>query len=152
MFAPKKILVPTDFSEQSDTALKKALDIAYQYQSTIYLLHVIDVRFCLWAFSFGGEFRLADSIRAEEDRCWHQAWNMLEKQMKCYALAQKVEIIPIVKFGLPRSMIMREQKERRIDLMVLGSKKRKGWIRPFIGSMVSPIVGSTSPPSLVVHC
>jgi nucleotide-binding universal stress UspA family protein len=41
MFAPKNILVPTDFSKYSDAALKKAVDIAAQYDSKIYLLHVM---------------------------------------------------------------------------------------------------------------
>ena len=41
MFAPKKILVPTDFSEYSDAALKYAIDVAKQGSAKIYLLHVI---------------------------------------------------------------------------------------------------------------
>ena len=41
MFSPKNILVPTDFSEASDRALNQALDIAEQFHSRIYLLHVI---------------------------------------------------------------------------------------------------------------
>lgn len=40
MFAPKNILVPTDFSKYSDVALDKAADIAIQYKAKIYLLHV----------------------------------------------------------------------------------------------------------------
>jgi nucleotide-binding universal stress UspA family protein len=40
MFAPKNILVPTDFSEHSDRALKQAVDIASEHNSKIYLLHV----------------------------------------------------------------------------------------------------------------
>ncbi len=43
MFAPKKILVPTDFSKFSDEALKQAYDIAKQFKARIYLLHVIEV-------------------------------------------------------------------------------------------------------------
>ena len=42
MFAPKKILVPTDFSVYADNALKQAIDIANQNKSIIYLFHVID--------------------------------------------------------------------------------------------------------------
>jgi len=42
MFAPKAILVPTDFSEYSDRAVKEAVDIATQNNAKIYLLHVVD--------------------------------------------------------------------------------------------------------------
>ena len=41
MFSPKKILVPTDYSEFSDNALKQALDIAKQHKAKIYLFHVV---------------------------------------------------------------------------------------------------------------
>lgn len=40
MFNVKKILVPTDFSEASDRALKKAVDIAEAFNAEIVLLHV----------------------------------------------------------------------------------------------------------------
>ena len=42
MFAPKKILVPTDFSVYADNALKQAIDIAKQNKAKIYLFHAID--------------------------------------------------------------------------------------------------------------
>ena len=41
MFQPRKILVPTDFSEDSDLAFRMALSIAVKYQARIFLLHVI---------------------------------------------------------------------------------------------------------------
>ena len=44
MLAPTKILVPTDFSEYSDKALRQALDIAEQYNAKVYVLHVIRER------------------------------------------------------------------------------------------------------------
>ena len=151
MFAPKKILVPTDFSEQSDMALKKALDIAYQYKSTIYLLHVIDVKLYNWSFLIGGGFCVADILREEENIDMAYARKMLQEQMGLYVLAKKVEIIPTIRFGIPRGIIMQEQEERGIDLMVIGSKKKKGLIRQFIGTMAYHIVGSSALPSLVVH-
>lgn len=42
MLKPTKILVPTDFSEYSDKALKQALDIAKEYNAKVYVLHVLD--------------------------------------------------------------------------------------------------------------
>jgi len=40
MFAPRKILVPTDFTEDSDRALREAIDIAAVSRGKVYLLHV----------------------------------------------------------------------------------------------------------------
>ncbi len=42
MFAPKNILVPTDFSQYSDKAFKEAVILAEKFKSKIYLLHVYD--------------------------------------------------------------------------------------------------------------
>ena len=42
MFAPKRLLVPTDFSTHSDKALEYAVDMAKIYEAKIFLLHVID--------------------------------------------------------------------------------------------------------------
>lgn len=39
----KKILVPTDFSEQSQNALKVSAQIARKYNSEIHLLHLLDL-------------------------------------------------------------------------------------------------------------
>ena len=41
MLKPTKILVPTDFSEYSDKALKQAIDIAKQYNAEVYILNVV---------------------------------------------------------------------------------------------------------------
>ena len=41
MLKPTKILVPTDFSEYSDKALKQAIDIAKQYNAEVYVLNVV---------------------------------------------------------------------------------------------------------------
>ncbi|HQL83585.1 MAG TPA: universal stress protein, partial [Spirochaetota bacterium] len=47
MFNPKKILVTTDFSNASDSALKEAADIARKFGSQVHLLHVIEeIRQC----------------------------------------------------------------------------------------------------------
>jgi hypothetical protein len=40
MFAPRRIIVPTDFTEDSDRALKEAIDIATVSHGKVYLLHV----------------------------------------------------------------------------------------------------------------
>ena len=41
MLRPTKILVPTDYSDYSDKALKQALDIAKHYNAKVFLFHVI---------------------------------------------------------------------------------------------------------------
>ena len=75
MFAPKRILVPTDFSEYSDNALRYAIDIARQYAAKVFLLHVIDenIQQCTFEYCLTddvmkqieqeGKIRSADKLR-----------------------------------------------------------------------------------------
>ena len=39
----KKILVPTDFSEQAENALKVAAMLAKKHNAVIYLLHMMEI-------------------------------------------------------------------------------------------------------------
>ena len=65
MFAPKNILVPTDFSKYSDKALKEAIDIAVQYGSKIYLLHVIDQQVQECAIDYCLSYEVVQSLKKE---------------------------------------------------------------------------------------
>ena len=124
MFAPKKILVPTDFSESSDTALKKALDIAYQYKATIYLLHVIDDKLYQGALLGIGR---SDIIEQREEESIRYAQEKLQEQLDAYALAKKFEIVSEIQIGLLPDVIMKKQQEKGIDFMVIGAHKKEVW-------------------------
>ncbi|NRA92372.1 MAG: universal stress protein, partial [Psychroserpens sp.] len=39
----KKILVPTDFSQEAENALKVAAQLAKKHDSEIYLLHMLEI-------------------------------------------------------------------------------------------------------------
>jgi len=39
----KKLLVPTDFSDQSENALKVAAQLAKKYECEIHLLHILEI-------------------------------------------------------------------------------------------------------------
>ena len=149
MFAPRRILVPTDFSEHSDMALKKALDIAYQYKAKIYLLHVINDRFYDWALQCSGSS--GNIIGDLEEKSMENARENLREQMDAFALAGKVEIIPEIKIGCPSQVILSEQEEKEIDLLVIASHKETGMIRRFLGNVAETVVRSATFPALVVN-
>lgn len=69
MFKPKKILVPTDFSDHADRALEKAIDIAKEEGSEIILFHVIheDFQTCVVDYCF-----TANEIDAFKKGCFRQ--------------------------------------------------------------------------------
>ncbi len=98
----KSILVPTDFSEYSDAALKTAIDVAHQQGATIYLLHV---------------------VRSEPTG---KERTMMEGQIGKLAGAGSVKIIPDVRNGISYKEILKVQEEIGIDLIIVSSRVKKG--------------------------
>jgi len=148
MFAPKKILVPTNLYEESDPALKEAVDIASQYDSKIYLLHVVDGAIYRRLIQNGVmQEELFDRIMAMRTENLQE---MIRRQKETYVPARSIEIIPDIQVGQPSEVIVREQKKKGADLVVLGSRKKQGWIGQLLTNVADRVVRSASFPALVV--
>jgi len=147
MFEPKKILVPTDFSEHSDKALKEALDIADKYNSKIYLLHVIDeqVQQCAADYCLTS----ADVEKLESDSV-NRSSEMLKKEVSKFNNADAVEIEFDIKKGDPFSEIVKEQKDKDIDLVVMSSFGKTGLKKYMIGSVADKVIRNSTAQVLMV--
>lgn len=138
MFAPKKILVPTDFSSYSDNALKQAIDIAKQSKAKIYLFHVIDDGFQQCAIDYcideGAAQKLyKDSIKNSKDKLQQEANNITEKH-------SSIEIAFDTKRGVPYEEILKEQEAKGIDLIVIASHGKTGILKNLMGGVVDKVV------------
>jgi nucleotide-binding universal stress UspA family protein len=147
MFAPKKILVPTDFSKYSDKALQEAVDIAKKYGSKIYLLHVIDdhiqqcaVDYCITAEVVSKLRR--DSLKASKDK--------LHNEIGAAADIKKLDVEIDVKEGVPTEVILSEQKKKSVDLIVIASHGKTGILKNLIGSVTDKVVRGAKCPVMVV--
>jgi len=136
MFAPKKILVPTDFSEHSDRALKQAVDLAATFNAKVYLLHVIEdlqqcaVDYCLTTAVIEG-YRKQSQQAASEN---------LAREVKAIEAAKGVDIVFDIKYGTPYQTILKEQEDKEIDLIVIGSHGRTGLLHNLLGGVAERIV------------
>lgn len=147
MFAPKKILVSTDFSEFSDDALSDAIDIAAQYKAAIYLLHVLDVvqqcsvDYCL-------PFEAVEAVRREAIK---SAKDMMERQIERVKKAGGIEIeTDIVEGRSVSEEILHVQKTKDVDLIVIASHGRSGLLHHLLGSVADKVTrGATCPVYLV---
>ncbi len=147
MFAPKKILVPTDFSADSDEALKNALDMAKQYHSKVFLLHVTEpVIQCI------GEFVLEDEdvkkVREKEARTSQE---QMEAELNRLGMTEGIDIVTEVREGEPVSEILREQEERDVDLIVMPQGRKKGLFDRIIGPISTRVMEQASRPVLIVR-
>jgi len=144
MFAPKNILVPTDFSDFSDKALQKAVDIASQNKGKIYLLHVVD-KIVQCAIDYCIDYSLAEQI---EQQSVKYAEERLKKEASAVS-ANGVEIISDVVKGDTYETILKEQKDKAIDLIVIASHGKTGLIH-HLGSIADKVVRGVKCPVLLV--
>ena len=146
MFAPKKILVPTDFSKFSDNALKQAYDMAKEYKAKIYLLHVIGIiQTCAIDYCFDQQ-----TIDALEKKAIEAAEKMIQKQIKKVVKAKDVEIIPDVTKGTPYEEILKEQQAKKIDVIVIASHGMTGILSHLMGSVAEKVLRGAKCPVVLV--
>jgi nucleotide-binding universal stress UspA family protein len=147
MFAPKRILVPTDFSDNSDEALKQALELAKQYKAKVYLLHVTTpVRPV--TVDYGFDTATYEGIENQE---LHWAQDMMQKELNKFAEFQEIEVISDVREGEPVEEILKEQDEKGVDLIVMPSHSRIGFWKRFMGVISEKVMEEAKSPVLIVH-
>jgi universal stress protein A len=146
MFAPKRILVPTDFSDYSDDALKQALELAKQYNAKVYLLHVarpISQR--------TGDYYMEESAKRkfEEARMLHVK-ELMQKELVKFPDVREIEVISDIREGDPVTEILKEQDEIGVDLIVLPSHGKAGLIKRLMGQISEKVLEEAKSPVLVV--
>ena len=147
MFAPKRILVPTDFSDSSDEALKQALELAKQYNAKVYLLHVAEpVTQC------AGDYCLDSStVKEAEDAEILQAKEKMQKELKKFSEFQEIEVITDIREGKPVEEILKEQEEKGVDLIVMPSHGKTGFMKRLMGQISEKIMEEAKSPVLLVR-
>lgn len=147
MFAPKRILVPTDFSGDSDEALKQALELAKQYHAKVYLLHVNEpitqcsVDYCLDA-SVVKQVEDAEIVRAKE---------RMQRELSIFPEGQEIEVITDIREGDTVHEILKEQDERGVDLIVMPSRRETGLLKRLMGQVSEKVMESVKSPVLLVR-
>ncbi len=146
MLRPTKILVPTDFSEYSDKALKQALDIAKQYNAQVFLFHVLsgDIQRCIGDVCLGDEI-----IREMETQLIKRAQEDLQKQIDKFPQSKEVSVITDIGTGIPYEAILKESTDRGIDLIVIASLGRSAIARFLVGSVARNVLKGAKCPVLL---
>ena len=147
MFAPKNILVPTDFSKYSDKALKQAVEIAKQFGSNIHLLHVIDERIQQCAVDY---CLSAEVVKQLENESLRTTKETLRKEAKTLSKSHKVDTYFDIKTGVPSEMILKEQKSKNIDLIVMAPHGKTGLLKRLMGSVADSVIKSAKCEVLLV--
>ena len=137
MFEPRKILVPTDFSETSDRALRKAVEIARQFKSKVFLLHVIDKAVIQCVADYCLDYAVVKQLEKDSERVSREN---LDKEAAKILQDHEVEIEYDVQHGTPAEVILHEQEAREIDLIVIASHGKSGITKVIMGSVAEKVV------------
>ncbi len=147
MFSPRRILVPTDFSEDSDEALKQALELAEQYHARVYLLHVTEpVKQCAVDYCLD-----ESTVKAAGDSEKIHAREMMEKELEKFSQWRDIEVISDIREGDPVSEILKEQDEKGVDLIVMPSHKKTWFMKRLMGQVSEQVMEEAKSPVLLVR-
>jgi nucleotide-binding universal stress UspA family protein len=140
MFHPKKILVPTDFSESADKAVEHAVDIAAQYNAKVAVLHVVEENIKQCAIDYMVDYCISDDFVSTFERELMKSSNeRLAKQIDSLKNAKKVDISYMVKKGNTADVILDEHNKMGADLIVIAAHGKVGSVGNDIGGVTDKV-------------
>lgn len=139
----KKILVPTDFSDQAEYALKVAAQIAKNNNSEIVLLHMLELS------HEGNDGAVSGNDIPEIIFFKNQAMAKFENLMNADYL-DGLTVSEVTRFGKVYEGINGVAKKENADFIVMGSHGASGFHEMFIGSNAEKVVRSSEIPVLVI--
>ena len=137
----KRILFATDFSSQAATAFKIAARLSGHFGSKLYMMHVISPM--LYAAGGGA---IAPALQKVEIK--RASENMATYFARMPAMTS-VEHEEIVTCGSAKELIPAAVKEKRIDLVVMGSHGRSGISKLALGSVAESALRHLHCPVLI---
>lgn len=143
MICLQRILVPTDFSGSSKSALQTAAELASRFDSELHVLHVIESAV------------IPDSIarilvrKPIEERRTLASESFVGDVLASSPIANR-EVVSAAVEGVAAQEIVRYALEHETDLIVLGSHGNTGLARVLLGSVAEAVVRTAPCPVLIV--
>lgn len=144
MALPTTILVPTDFSEGSEAALRYAVDFAKVMGAEIVVLHAFELP--VVGFPEGALIATAEL----NERLLEGARAGLDRELRTHA-GSGVPMRSVVKEGEAWRAIVDTADEVSAGLVVMGTHGRRGLPRALLGSVAEKVVRTAHCPVLTVH-
>jgi universal stress protein A len=127
----KNILVAVELDPKADSLIvTKALELRDHYQAPITLLHVVE-----HLSNYGAAYGVSAGVDIEEIL-------INEAKLSIQKLGQNIGVPPerlLVQVGPATQVILDQTKERKVDLIVIGSHGRHG-VRLLLGSTANGVL------------
>ena len=141
MIEIQKILIPTDFSEYSQHALKYAVALAQSFKAKLYVVHVWE-----HAIVAAPTETFPTEILAGAERSVKERLNQLTQELR----TKGIDVEPVFGSGIAHSEIVKTAKELDVDLITLATHGRTGLRHLVFGSTAEKIIRLAPCPVLVV--
>jgi nucleotide-binding universal stress UspA family protein len=143
----KKVILPTDLSENAGAAAPYALDLAQRSDGTVYLVHVLEDS--VYYEAAGGardaipaEFMLANR-RDREAR--------LKEKAQALAKKSKVKVVDVMIQGHPAAELVKYAKKEKADVVVIATHGRTGLDKFLYGSVAERVVQTCECPVMSIR-
>jgi nucleotide-binding universal stress UspA family protein len=140
MIAVKRILVPHDFSETSEAAMKYGIDLARLFDARLYVLHVSEQARAEVEMEFPLGLDTSIEVAARE------------RLLRILTPKEKRELNPAfeLRAGTPHTEIVKHAQAHDIDLIVMGTHGRGFVAHAVMGSVAERVVRTAPCPVLTV--
>ena len=146
MIALTHVLVPTDFSETSDAALRYGKAFASAFGAALHVIHVIEEPYGQpWAVEAYGF-----SLSALQEEWVKEAEGRMAKILTDDERTS-LKAVTTTRLGHPVMEILRYAKEHAVDLIVMGTHGRGPLGHMVMGSVAERVVRKAPCPVLTVH-
>jgi nucleotide-binding universal stress UspA family protein len=134
----QKILVATDFSKDSAVALDDAVQLAGQLKADIYVMNVVEtIQQCAVDYCLAEE-----QIEGEKNKLLKDAREKMNEALSRYSTKEGVMLNFDIRYGNVLDEIIREERDRNIDLIVIGQHdKNTFWkkIQPHLSDKIKTL-------------
>jgi len=139
----KRILVPTDFSDHAEYALKVAAQIAKKTNSELFILNLLDLPSHM-------NDAVSNGVNIPEVMLFLKKTNEKLEDLASESYLEGLTITTQAKIEKAFEGIVTYSKEHDVDLIVMGSHGSSGFQEMLIGSNTEKIVRSSDVPVLVI--
>src|SRR5262245_8335902 len=143
MFRPTTILHPTDFSDYSQQAFQIALDLAKEYNATLFVLHVVE--------TLGPENLTYGEVASQLEPEAYQERLRDELEQVAPPDRSSVPCFHFLLEGDPATEIANAAKNMKCELIVMATHGRSGIRRLLMGSVAEQVMRHAPCPVLTVR-
>ncbi|HWR24975.1 MAG TPA: universal stress protein [Methanosarcina sp.] len=139
----RNIVIATDGSENTQTAVSYGIEIARLSGATVYALHVIDTHHIISEGWTVGKKTIREMMKADGEK--------MVSEIREIGEVSGVKVKEVLLYGHPSEEIINFAENNSIDLIVMGTLGKTGLDRFLIGSVAGKVVRGSKVPVMVVR-